>query len=47
VLGDPDRPIIVGAVPNPQTPSPVTRDNATQSLIRTSSGIHMEFEDDA
>jgi type VI secretion system VgrG family protein len=47
VLGDPDRPVIVGAVPNPETPSPVTRSNATQSKIRTSSGIEVEFEDDA
>jgi type VI secretion system secreted protein VgrG len=47
VLGDPDRPVIVGAVPNPQTPSPVTRSNPTQSKIRTSSGIEVEFEDDA
>ena len=47
VQGDPDRPIISGAVPNAQTPSPVTRANATQSVVRTSTGITMEFEDDA
>jgi type VI secretion system secreted protein VgrG len=47
VQGDPDRPVIVGAVPNAQTPSPVTSRNATQSIVRTSTGIFMEFEDDA
>lgn len=47
VYGDPDRPLIVGAVPNPITPSPVVKKNATQSIIRTSSGITLEFEDDA
>jgi type VI secretion system secreted protein VgrG len=47
VRGDPDRPVIVGAVPNASTVTPVTRDNATQSQVRTRSGILMEFEDDA
>jgi type VI secretion system secreted protein VgrG len=47
VHGDPDRPLIVGAVPNAVTPSPVTRKNATQSIVRTSSGITLELEDDA
>jgi len=47
VHGDPDRPIIAGAVPNAQTPSPVTSANATQSVLRTATGIIMEFEDDA
>jgi type VI secretion system secreted protein VgrG len=47
VQGDPDRPVIVGSVPNAVTVSPVTRANATQSVIRTSAGIHIEFEDDA
>lgn len=47
VHGDPDRPIIVGTVPNAVTVSPVTRANPTQSVIRTSAGIHIEFEDDA
>jgi type VI secretion system secreted protein VgrG len=47
VQGDPDRPLIVGAVPNARTPSPVTSANPTQSVIRTYSGITMEFEDDA
>ena len=47
VQGDPDRPLIVGAVSNPVTPSPVTSANPTQSVIRTYTGITMEFEDDA
>jgi type VI secretion system secreted protein VgrG len=47
VNGDPDRPIIVGSVPNPETLTPVASDNATQSVIRTRAGIHVEFEDDA
>lgn len=43
--GDPDRPMIVGSVPNPHTPSPVTSKNATQSVIDTASSIRVEFED--
>ncbi|RLB64194.1 MAG: hypothetical protein DRI90_05185 [Deltaproteobacteria bacterium] len=45
--GDPDRPIIVGAVPNPQTLSPSTGANATQSVLQTASGIRFEMEDQA
>jgi type VI secretion system secreted protein VgrG len=42
--GDPDCPIIAGAVPNPETPSPVTADNQTMAAITSSGGnrIHME-----
>ena len=47
VQGDPDRPLIVGAVSNARTPSTVTSANPTQSVIRTYTGITMEFEDDA
>ncbi len=43
--GDPDRPVIVGTVPNPETASPVTVDDATKSRIKTKSGILIEFED--
>ena len=46
VDGDPDRPIILGSVPNPNTTTPVSRDNATQSAVRTRAGIRIEFEDD-
>jgi type VI secretion system secreted protein VgrG len=45
VDGDPDRPIILGAVPNPHTLSPSTRANATQSVTQTASGIRVEMED--
>ncbi|KAF0233659.1 MAG: Rhs element Vgr [Desulfovibrionaceae bacterium] len=42
--GDPDRPMIAGALPNLQTPSVVTADNQTMANITTSGGnrIHME-----
>ncbi|MEO7329147.1 MAG: type VI secretion system tip protein TssI/VgrG [Minicystis sp.] len=45
VGGDPDRPIIVGSVPNPVTPGPVANKNASQSVIHTHSGIRIELED--
>lgn len=47
VNGDPDRPIIAGAVPNGLTPSPVVQRNATQSVIQTNAGIRVELEDHA
>ncbi|MFO0603899.1 MAG: type VI secretion system tip protein TssI/VgrG [Polyangiales bacterium] len=47
VGGDPDRPVIVGAVPNPETPSPVTSANATMNVIQTGGRNRFEFEDDA
>jgi type VI secretion system secreted protein VgrG len=45
--GNPDRPIIQGAVPNPETPSPVSSADQTMSKITTAGGnrIHMEDED--
>lgn len=45
--GDPDRPIIVGAVPNAATGTPVHATYSTRAAIRTASGIIMDFEDDA
>ena len=36
--GDPDRPIIQSAVPNPETPSPVNVDNQTMSAITRREG---------
>lgn len=33
--GDPDRPIIAGAVPNPQSGSPVTSANAEKTMLKT------------
>ncbi len=43
--GDPDRPVIVGAAPNPRTVSPVTSSNSTQSVTQSASGIRIELED--
>ncbi len=45
VNGDPDRPLIVGAVPNPETPSPVVRKSALKNRIKTVSGILIEMKD--
>jgi type VI secretion system secreted protein VgrG len=45
--GDPDRPIIVGAVPNEAKKSPVTNAQSTRHGIRTRSGIVIDFQDDA
>ncbi len=45
--GDPDRPLIVGAVPNPVTPTPVHASEATKNRIRTESGVLFEIEDGA
>ena len=45
VDGDPDRPVITGSVPNPQSATPSTGSNATQSVTQTASGIRIEFED--
>ncbi len=49
VNGDPDRPLIVGAVPNPITPSPVRgeRQNRRRNLLKSLSGIELEMDDDA
>ncbi|MCK5218927.1 type VI secretion system tip protein VgrG, partial [bacterium] len=33
--GNPDRPLIAGAVPNPETSSPVSSNNQTKSIIKT------------
>ena len=43
--GDPDRPIIAGSVPNPETGSPVKGANQTQSMIRSGGGNQLHFED--
>ena len=45
--GDPDRPVIAGVVPNALTPSPVTRSNHTQNVIKTGGGSYMVMEDQA
>ena len=38
VEGDPDRPIIAGALPNPESPSPISSENQTKSIINTGEG---------
>lgn len=45
VDGDPDRPIIAGSVPNPETASPVTSTNQTQCVIQTGGGNKIHSED--
>ncbi len=35
IEGNPDRPVIAGAIPNPETGSPVTSNNQTKSVIAT------------
>ncbi|MFO0984074.1 MAG: type VI secretion system tip protein TssI/VgrG [Planctomycetota bacterium] len=45
--GDPDRPIIVRAVPNPETASPVSGSNHTQNAIQTGGGNKLVLEDGA
>lgn len=42
--GDPDRPVITGAVPNPETISPVTSENQTKSILRDHYGNEMVFD---
>jgi type VI secretion system secreted protein VgrG len=44
--GDPDRPVIVGAVPNAVTPAASAGSNASQSTIRSASGIHIAMDDE-
>jgi type VI secretion system secreted protein VgrG len=43
--GDPDRPIITGAVPNPQTPSTVGSSNGMRNVIRTGGGNEINIDD--
>jgi hypothetical protein len=44
VDGDPDRPIISGSMPNPETTSPVTSANQTKSVVRDNFGNEMIFD---
>jgi type VI secretion system secreted protein VgrG len=44
--GDPDRPVIAGTVPNPETPSVVNKDNRTRSQIVTAGDNRLYFEDE-
>jgi len=43
--GDPDRPLIVGSVHNPVTPSPVTDTDPHKHRVKTASGILVEMRD--
>ncbi len=43
--GNPDRPVIVGAVPNPITQTPVAAAGSTLNRIMSRSGILLEFDD--
>lgn len=45
VGGDPDRPVIVGAVPNTVTRSPVTAHRPNRNRITTGSGVTIEIAD--
>lgn len=45
INGDPDRPIIVGAIPNAVTPSPVLDKDALFHRIKTATGVKIEIED--
>ena len=45
VEGDPDRPIISGAVPNPTTPSTVAAKNGVRNVIRTGGGSEINIDD--
>lgn len=47
IEADPDRPVIAGAIPNPETPSPVNDANQTQTRLVSGSGnvIHMEDQE--
>ena len=45
VDGDPDRPIIAGTVPNPQTASPVNATNKARNIIRTGGGNEINLDD--
>jgi type VI secretion system secreted protein VgrG len=45
LAGDPDRPVIAGAVPDALTPSPVTSANNTKNVIHTGGNSRVEIED--
>jgi type VI secretion system secreted protein VgrG len=43
--GDPDRPVIVGSVPNAITPTPVVDRDRTMHRLKTMSGVLVEIDD--
>jgi type VI secretion system VgrG family protein len=46
VDGDPDRPIIAGAINTATTPGPVSAENQTESVIQTGGNNKVRFEDE-
>lgn len=46
VHGDPDRPVIVGALPGAGLRSPVTVTNDSQGVIQTRGGVRVVYDDD-
>ncbi len=45
INGDPDRPVIAAAVPNPENPSQVVDKNQTMNIITTSGGNKIHIQD--
>jgi type VI secretion system VgrG family protein len=45
VEGDPDRPLIVGSIPNPHQRSPVQAGNLTENVLRTGSNNEVVMQD--
>jgi len=45
--GDPDRPVIMGSVPNALTPTPVNESERSLHRIRTYSGVRLEIDDES
>jgi type VI secretion system secreted protein VgrG len=45
INGDPDRPIILGALPNPLTPNVVTGSNSTRNRISSTTNVLFEIDD--
>ena len=45
VHGNPDRPVILGALPNPLNPNVVSLKNATQNVLQTQTNMKMVFDD--
>lgn len=43
--GDPDRPVLIGTLPNPATPSPVTSANRSHNILRTAAANQLLMDD--
>jgi len=46
INGDPDRPVIVGAIPGEERPNTVTAENSTQHILKTPMGNQWLMDDD-